>query len=728
MDQLLEAQLRATLNMIPAYTWYAAPSGGLTFVNERSADYLGLAKDHPLRFGADTGAEWDSHIPLLHPDDQDETRRIWSECLSAGCPGEVSFRVRNAEGKYRWFLSRAEPLRAKDGTVFYWIGVNFDIEERKQAEVELRRSRAYLADAQKLSRTGTVGMEVKTKRIFWSDEAARIYGYAPGTEPTPELILQRAHPDDVDLVKDALARAAQDATDFDYEHRLLMPDGSVKHLHDLAHRMRDEAGNEEVVGAIMDITDRKVAEMELRQMLDLTPQHVGVLGADGRPLYANRVTLEYFGVTIDTWRALPQTNDPQRASRLDLVHPDDRKHFLDERRKRFLEGAPHEFEARMRRHDGTFRWFLFRLNPLRDDRGQITRWYGTATDIDDRKTAEERLLQENVALREEIDKASMFEEIVGASPALTAVLSRVSKVAGSDSTVLITGETGTGKELVARAIHRRSRRASRAFVAVNCAAIPRDLVASELFGHEKGAFTGAVQRRLGRFELADGGTIFLDEVGELSSETQVALLRVLQEREFERVGGRDRIRVDVRVIAATNRDLSAAVDDGDFRQDLFYRLNVFPLEMPPLRERRDDISVLVEYFIGRYARKAGKTFRQVSKRTLDRLRSYPWPGNVRELQNVIERSVILSDTNEFTVDESWLSGASAAESRLGLYGTMAAHEKAVVEEALRASGGRVAGPSGAAARLGLPRSTLESKIRGLKISKSRFRARPPKRS
>ena len=640
----------------------------------------------------------------------------------------MSFRVRSAEGTYRWFLSRAEPLRAKDGTVLYWIGVNFDIEERKQAEAELRRSRAYLADAQKLSRTGTVGMEVKTKRIFWSDEAARIYGYPPGTEPTPELILQRAHPDDVDLVKDALARAAQDATDFDYEHRLLMPDGSVKHLHDLAHRMRDEAGNEEVVGVIMDITDRKVAEMELRQMLDLTPQHVGVLGADGRPLYANRVTLEYFGVSIDTWRALPQPHDPQRASRLDLVHPDDRKHFLDERRKRFLEGAPHEFEARMRRHDGMFRWFLFRLNPLRDDQGQITRWYGTATDIDDRKTAEERLLQENVALREEIDKASMFEEIVGASPALTAVLSRVSKVAGSDSTVLITGETGTGKELVARAIHRRSRRASRAFVAVNCAAIPRDLVASELFGHEKGAFTGAVQRRLGRFELADGGTIFLDEVGELSSETQVALLRVLQEREFERVGGRDRIRVDVRVIAATNRDLSAAVDDGDFRQDLFYRLNVFPLEMPPLRERRDDISVLVEYFIGRYARKAGKTFRRVSKRTLDRLRSYPWPGNVRELQNVIERSVIVSDTDEFTVDESWLSGASAAESRLGLYGTMAAHEKAVVEEALRASGGRVAGPSGAAARLGLPRSTLESKIRMLKINKSRFRARAPKGS
>jgi formate hydrogenlyase transcriptional activator len=382
-------------------------------------------------------------------------------------------------------------------------------------------------------------------------------------------------------------------------------------------------------------------------------------------------------------------------------------------------------EVRLRGRDGSYRWFLGRYSPVRDEEGHVVRWHVAGTDIDDRKTAEERLQQENVALREEVDKASMFEEIVGASPALTAVLRRLSKVASSDSTVLINGETGTGKELVARAIHRRSQRAPRAFVPVNCAAIPRDLIASELFGHEKGAFTGALQRRLGRFELANGGTIFLDEVGELSPETQVALLRVLQEREFERVGGRERIQVDVRVIAATNRNLTAAVDDGTFRQDLFYRLNVFPLEVPPLRERREDIPMLVEYFIARYARKAGKTFRRVSKRALDCLESYPWPGNVRELQNVIERSVIVSDTDEFKVDESWLSAAPPVESRLGLSGTLAAHEKAIVEEALRASGGRVFGPSGAAARLGVPRSTLESKIRALRINKSRFRTPTP---
>jgi transcriptional regulator with GAF, ATPase, and Fis domain len=340
----------------------------------------------------------------------------------------------------------------------------------------------------------------------------------------------------------------------------------------------------------------------------------------------------------------------------------------------------------------------------------------------------ERLHRQNLAPRDEVDRVPMFEEIVGMSPALQAALSRVVKVAGTDSTVLITGETGTGKELVARAIHRRSRRASRAFVALNCAAIPRDLIASELFGHEKGAFTGAIQRRLGRFELAQGGTIFLDEVGELSSETQVALLRVLQEREFERLGGQERIQVDVRVIAATNRDLTVAVADGTFRQDLFYRLNVFPIEVPPLRNRQEDIPVLVEHFIGRYARKAGKAFRRVSKRTLDHLQSYPWPGNIRELQNVIERSVIVSDTDEFVVDESWRSAAPQVESQLGLSGTLAVHEKAIIEDALRACGGRVFGPSGAAARLGIPRSTLESKIRALKIKKSRFRTRTAKHS
>jgi transcriptional regulator with GAF, ATPase, and Fis domain len=336
----------------------------------------------------------------------------------------------------------------------------------------------------------------------------------------------------------------------------------------------------------------------------------------------------------------------------------------------------------------------------------------------------DRLQDENLVLREQIDQALMFEEIVGASPALRAVLSHVSKVAPTDSGVLLTGETGTGKELIARAIHKRSRRSSRAFVSVNCAAIPSSLVASELFGHEKGAFTGATQRRFGRFELAEEGTLFLDEVGELPAETQITLLRVLQEHEFERVGGNQPIRANVRVIAATNRDLEAAIAAGMFRGDLFYRLNVFPIEIPPLRERKDDIPVLVEYFIGHFARKAGKTFRGINKKTLDLLLSYPWPGNIRELQNVIERSVIVCETENFSVDKRWLSGhphATEPKSQPTLSRKPAAQEKEIIEAALRESGGRVSGPSGAAAKLGIHRSTLESKIISLKIDKYSFK-------
>ena len=343
--------------------------------------------------------------------------------------------------------------------------------------------------------------------------------------------------------------------------------------------------------------------------------------------------------------------------------------------------------------------------------------------FDEIQVLKDQLYKENLALREEIDVNRMFEEIVGSSPALQTVLSNVAKVAPADSTVLITGETGTGKELIARAIHKRSQRSSHAFVSVNCAAIPRDLIASELFGHEKGSFTGATQRRLGRFESADGGTIFLDEVGELPSETQIALLRVLQEREFQRVGGNESLKTDVRVVAATNRDLHAAITEGHFREDLFYRLNVFPLQMPPLRERKEDIPLLVEYFVDRYASKAGKKITGISKKSMELLQSYRWPGNIRELQNVIERSVIICDSENVSIDESWLVGHSAGSdsSIQPLSEKLATQEKEMIEAALAECNGRVSGPRGAAAKLGIPQSTLDSKIKALKINKHQFR-------
>jgi transcriptional regulator with GAF, ATPase, and Fis domain len=326
----------------------------------------------------------------------------------------------------------------------------------------------------------------------------------------------------------------------------------------------------------------------------------------------------------------------------------------------------------------------------------------------------------------EADAATEFcDSIIGRSLAIRKTLDRVHLVAPTDTTVLIQGETGTGKELIARAVHKRSRRSGRSFVTVNCAALAPSLISSELFGYEKGAFTGAMQRTLGRFELADGGTIFLDEVGEVLPATQVMLLRVLQEREFERVGGARSIHVDVRVIAATNRDLEAAMAEGAFRQDLFYRLNVFPIEVPPLREREDDILMLVEYFVQRYASRAGKNIRSIDKKTLELLVSYDWPGNIRELQNLIERSVILSSGDVFSLDESWLPKESSERAcRIHApqpFINAPTIEREVIEAALVESRGRVGGSSGAAAKLRIPPTTLHSRIKALKIDRRRFK-------
>ena len=614
------------------------------------------------------------------------------------------------------------PLLDLEGKIYAIGGIATDITERKRAEDVLRQTEAYLAEAQSLSHTGSFGWILSSGEIFWSGETFRIFEYDPGTKPTMELVLQRVHPEDQAFLRQVIDRASQDEKDFDVEYRLLMPGRSIKYLHVVAHGIRDELDQIEFVGAVTDITATKIAEQriqqderELRQLIDFVPQHILVARPDGTRLYANQGMLEYYGMTLQE----VQAEDFYAR----VLHPDDLRRVLDERQSAISAGTSWEAEARLLRKDGQYRWFLIRSNPLRNEQGGIIRRYTTATDIEDRKQAEEKVQRENVALREEIDKASMFEEIVGSSEALRKVLSQVAKVAPTDSTVLLTGETGTGKELIARAIHKRSRRSSRAFVSVNCAAIPQSLIGSELFGHEKGAFTGAIQRRLGRFELAEGGTIFLDEIGELPSETQNALLRVLQEREFERVGGTRSIRADVRVIAATNRNLKAAIAARTFREDLFYRLAVFPIEIPPLRERREDIPMLVEYFIDRYAKKVGKKIRGVNEKTLELLYSYPWPGNIRELQNVIERSVIVCETENFAVDESWLSreSVSAQPASQRRFKMSAAQEKEMIEAALAETRGRVSGPSGGAAKLGIPPSTLDSKIKSLKIDKDRFK-------
>jgi formate hydrogenlyase transcriptional activator len=531
------------------------------------------------------------------------------------------------------------------------------------------------------------------------------------------------HPEDLPKWLDQWRELIASGAGGEIEARLRRHDGAYRWFLIRVEPLQEESG--EILrwyGTNTDIEDRKRTEeklredeREIRRITDAIPQTIMVQNPSGVPIYANQAILDYTGLTIDD-----VLSSDFRAR---IFHPEDLGRLHDEREAALLRGLPFEIEQRALRKDGSYRWFFIQYNPLRDEHGEIIRWYATGTDIDDRKRNEERTQNENLVLREEIDRSSMFEEIVGSSEPLRRVLSQVAKVAPTDSTVLILGETGTGKELIARAIHKRSNRSGRAFIRVHCAAIPASLIASELFGHEKGAFTGAMQRRVGRFESADSGTIFLDEVGDLPPETQIALLRVLQEREFERVGGSQTVPVDVRVVAATNADLSAAVAEGTFRQDLFYRLNVFPIRIPALRERADDIPLLVEYLIDRYSQAAGKKIKNINKGTLDLFQNYYWPGNVRELQNVIERAVILSDGETFSVDETWLTPVTpkAATTTAPLVANLMDHEKEMIENALREAEGLISGPTGAATKLGIPRQTLESKIRKLGINRHRFK-------
>jgi PAS domain S-box-containing protein len=843
-----EVQLRRSTQELQRSEFYLAAGQRLAHMGSWAFDPAGFDFWSPELFrmhGLDPDRKpptVQEYLDCVHPQDRESVANLIKGLSAKASPFDATKRIVRPNGEVRYIRCVGVPV-AENESLKKYVGSALDVTEHELATQELRRREAYLAEAQRLSHTGSFGWRPDDGQLVWSDETYRIFEYDNTLRPTIDSVVQRVHPQDRALVQQVVDRASQTGIDFEHEYRLLMADGRVKHVHAIAHAVQNASGDREFIGAMTDITERKTAEdkirrlvdtnilgifmwnlegaiieanqaflqmfqydrqdlvsgrlrwedmtpaewrerdkrslteflatgvfqayekeyfrkdgsrvpvliggarfqsanegvvfvldlseqkhaeekireqeMEFRQMLDLSPQQVVVFGPGGERLYANRIALDYVGLSLEEWRQISGGFFRPGS----FIHPDDREQAA--RAFTGPSGSAYELELQVQGADRNYRWFLVRYNPLHDDKGQVKRWYVVSTDIDERKRAEEKLQQENVALREEIDKASMFEEIVGTSRSLKAVLSRIAKVGPTDSTVLITGETGTGKELIARAVHKRSQRSGRPFISVNCAALPPTLVSSELFGHEKGAFTGATQRRLGRFEMADGGTIFLDEVGELLPDTQAALLRVLQEREFERVGGGQPIQVDVRVIAATNRDLNAAVANGSFRQDLLYRLNVFPIEVPPLRERKDDILILVEYFVQRYANRAGRNIRSIDQKTLDLLQSYDWPGNIRELQNVIERSMILSSTDVFSVDELWLSkSTSPQESRAETSPALNVEprsEREIIEAALAETRGRVSGLSGAAAKLRIPPSTLETRIKALKINKQQFK-------
>ena len=704
---LNDADLLAVTDAIPIGITVLAPDGAILYVNQASRDRSGFtldeikAKQYLVRTG--------------HPDDVDralEERRLG---LSAGDPFQLEMRLLSKAGEYRWHVFQYNPLKGESGRIIRWYLTDADIDDRKRAEEKLRQSEKDFRTITDAIRQVIVVLAPDGKTLYANQVACEDTGLSLDAIVKEGFSPQAYHPDDVDRLR-AREEGLRRGDPFELELRVRHKSGEYRWKLVQYNPLKDDGG--QIIrwyATATDIDYRKRAEEKLRQseenlrtITDTIRQPIVVLAPDGSTLYANRVALDIIGLTVDDIK--------REGFALRAFHPDDLNRLWDERRAGLLEGVPFDLQMRALLKDGQYRWHLIQYNPLRDEHGQIIRWYVTATNIDEQKRTEERLRDENLVLREEIDRSSMFEEIVGSSKPMSQLLKKVEKVAPSDSTVLILGETGTGKELIARALHRRSKRANRAFVKVNCAAIPQSLIASELFGHEKGAFTGAMQRRLGRFEAANGGTLFLDEIGELPMETQIALLRVLQEREFERVGSNQPISVDVRLIAATNRDLNAAVATGNFRQDLFYRLNVLPMAVPPLRERADDIPVLVEYFVGRFAKEAGKHMRHVAKGTLEKLQRYHWPGNIRELQNVVERAVILSETDTFLVDESWLRGESvdpmSPEGRSASGG-----EVEMIEAALAECHWRISGPSGAAAKLGIPRQTLESKILRLGINK-----------
>ena len=714
-----ERDLRLIFDSVPGFVWTMSATGEVELVNPQMLAYFGMTLD-ALK-------EWPQFI---HPDDRERVVALWRRTIEAGQPYDVEHRLRRADGIYRWFHVRGCTQMDAEGHVIRWYNLVTDIDERKRAEAELQT----IVDAipQLIIAIDADG------DLQFANQAVLEYTGLTKEEIGSERFRHVFHPEDSQRLHAQREAAISRGVPFEYERRLRHKDGEYRWLLVQYKPLVDERGK--VIrwyATGTDIDERKRAEEKLRlsEWNLLEAERLGHLGGWRIDVASQTVTCTPELVRLVGIQPDEDYSNPKFW--IDRIHPEDRQRIRERRQLSLSEKIDYEADYRMLLPDGTIKYIHSIGYPVLSETGELLEFIGTVIDTTEQvqarialenaltevKRLKDELYQENLALKEEVDQVSMFEEIVGSSQPLQKVLAQVAKVAPTDSTVLILGETGTGKELIARAIHKRSKRSHAPFIRVNCAAIPQSLIASELFGHERGAFTGAVDRRIGRLEAANRGTLFLDEVGELPMETQLSLLRVLQEQELERVGSSQPVPIDVRVVAATNRDLETAMANGTFRRDLYFRLNVFPLHIPSLRERSADIPMLVEYLIERYSKKAGKRFDSIRKKTQEQLQAYDWPGNIRELQNVIERAVVLLDGGTFSIDETWLkrslpsSGSAAVPLDVGLI----ERETEMIEVALRDSNGRVSGPSGAANKLGIPRQTLDSRILSLKIDKRRFR-------